>query len=146
MVNKYDWDLSCVSTSRNTPRPLHSRGLFYDMDFDQQLKTEHLLLEDRVCRVCKVKKGLLADFYRCRRDPSLASSYSYECKQCTLKRVRKKYEIGICTICGKEKQKLEKDICKKCIKGIEVFDASPESLQRAIIYLNQQKDKIDWQW
>ena len=145
MVNKYDWDLSCVSTSRNTPRPLHSRGLFYDMDFDQQLKTEHLLLEDRVCRVCKVKKGLLADFYRCRRDPSLASSYSYECKQCTLKRVRKKYEIGICTICGKEKQKLEKDICKKCIKGIEVFDASPESLQRAIIYLNQQKDKINWQ-
>ena len=113
------------------------------MDFDQQLKTEHLLLEDRVCRVCKVKKGLLADFYRCRRDPSLASSYSYECKQCTLKRVRKKYEIGICTICGKEKQKLEKDICKKCIKGIEVFDKSPESLQRAIIYLNQQKDKIN---
>ena len=113
------------------------------MDFDQQLQTEHLLLEDRVCRVCKVKKGLLADFYRCRRDPSLASSYSYECKQCTLKRVRKKYEIGICTICGKEKQKLEKDICKKCIEGIEVFDKSPESLQRAIIYLNQQKDKID---
>ena len=113
------------------------------MDFDQQLQTEHLLLEDRVCRVCKVKKGLLADFYRCRRDPSLASSYSYECKQCTLKRVRKKYEIGICIICGKEKQKLEKDICKKCIKGIEVFDKSPESLQRAIIYLNQQKDKID---
>ena len=113
------------------------------MDFDQQLQTEHLLLEDRVCRVCKVKKGLLADFYRCRRDPSLASSYSYECKQCTLKRVRKKYEIGTCTICGKEKQKLEKDICKKCIKGIEVFDASPESLQRAIIYLNQQKNKID---
>ena len=113
------------------------------MDFDQQLQTEHLLLEDRVCRVCKVKKGLLADFYRCRRDPSLASSYSYECKQCTLKRVRKKYEIGTCTICGKEKQKLEKDICKKCIKGIEVFDASPENLQRAIIYLNQQKDKID---
>ena len=124
------------------PRP-PSGGLFYDMDFDQQLKTEHLLLEDRVCRVCKVKKGLLADFYRCRRDPSLASSYSYECKQCTLKRVRKKYEIGICTICGKEKQKLEKDICKKCTKGIEVFDASPESLQRAIIYLNQQKDKIN---
>ena len=133
-----------MSLQVGTPSDLYIVGVFfYDMDFDQQLQTEHLLLEDRVCRVCKVKKGLLADFYRCRRDPSLASSYSYECKQCTLKRVRKKYEIGICTICGKEKQKLEKDICKKCIKGIEVFNASPESLQRAIIYLNQQKDKID---
>ena len=133
-----------MSLQVGTPSDLYIVGVFfYDMDFDQQLQTEHLLLEDRVCRVCKVKKGLLADFYRCRRDPSLASSYSYECKQCTLKRVRKKYEIGICTICGKEKQKLEKDICKKCIKGIEVFDKSPESLQRAIIYLNQQKDKID---
>ena len=133
-----------MSLQVGTPPDLYIVGVFfYDMDFDQQLQTEHLLLEDRVCRVCKVKKGLLADFYRCRRDPSLASSYSYECKQCTLKRVRKKYEIGICTICDKEKQKLEKDICKKCIKGIEVFDKSPESLQRAIIYLNQQKDKID---
>ena len=84
------------------------------MDFDQQLKTEHLLLEDRVCRVCKIKKGLLADFYRCRRDPSLTSSYSYECKQCTLERVRKKYEVGTCIICDKEKQKLEKNICRKC--------------------------------
>jgi len=46
-------------------------------------------------------------------------------------------------ICGKEKQKLEKDICKKCTKGIDVFDASSDSLQRAIIYLNQQKNKID---
>ena len=133
-----------MSLQVGTPSDLYIVGVFfYDMDFDQQLQTEHLLLEDRVCRVCKVKKGLLADFYRCRRDPSLASSYSYECKQCTLKRVRKKYEIGICTICGKEKQKLEKDICKKCTKGIEVFDKSHESLQRAIIYLNQQKDKID---
>ena len=133
-----------MSLQVGTPPDLYIVGVFfYDMDFDQQLQTEHLLLEDRVCRVCKVKKGLLADFYRCRRDPSLASSYSYECKQCTLKRVRKKYEIGTCTICGKEKQKLEKDICKKCIKGIEVFDSSPESLQRAIIYLNQQKDKIN---
>ena len=133
-----------MSLQVGTPPDLYIVGVFfYDMDFDQQLQTEHLLLEDRVCRVCKVKKGLLADFYRCRRDPSLASSYSYECKQCTLKRVRKKYEIGICTICGKEKQKLEKDICKKCTKGIDVFDASSDSLQRAIIYLNQQKNKID---
>ena len=68
------------------------------MDFDQQLQTEHLLLEDRVCVVCGEKKGLLADFYRCRRNPSLVSSYSYECKQCTLQRVRKKYKVGECII------------------------------------------------
>ena len=65
------------------------------MDFDQQLQTEHLLLEDRVCTVCKIKKGLLADFYRCRRDPSLASSYSYECKECTVKRITKNRKKGV---------------------------------------------------
>ena len=54
--------------------------------------------------------------------------------------MRKKYEIGTCIICDKEKQKLEKDICRKCSKGIKVFGASPETLQRVIIYLNQQKD------
>ena len=128
--------------SRNTLRPLHSRGLFYDMDFDQQLKTEHLLLEDRVCRVCKVKKGLLADFYRCRRDPSLASSYSYECKQCTLDRIRKRYDIGTCSICGEENQKLENDICRKCTKGIKIFKGSPDNLQRAILYVNQQNNNL----
>ena len=112
------------------------------MDFEQQLQTEHLLLEDRVCRVCKIKKGLLADFYRCRRNPGLASSYSYECKQCTLDRIRKKYDTGTCSICGEEKQKLENNICRKCAKGIKIFKDSPDNLQRAILYLNQQNNNL----
>ena len=56
------------------------------MDLDDQLTTAHLLLETRVCRKCGLDKNLLADFYMCRKDPTLASSYSYECKECTIKR------------------------------------------------------------
>ena len=57
------------------------------MDFEQQLDTEHLLLEDRVCRTCGVSKSLLADYYRNRKNTTLASSYSYECKICTVRRI-----------------------------------------------------------
>jgi len=61
------------------------------MNLDEQIKTEHLLLEDRVCRTCNISKGLLADFYRIRKDPSLPSSYAYECKTCTTHRVRTRH-------------------------------------------------------
>ena len=56
------------------------------MDLDKQVTTAHLLLENRTCRVCGEEKNLLADYYMCRKDPTLASSYSYECKECTIKR------------------------------------------------------------
>ena len=56
------------------------------MDIDQQLNTGHLLLESRVCRKCGEEKNLLDEYYRSRKDPSKASSYSYECKECTRKR------------------------------------------------------------
>ena len=56
------------------------------MDIDQQLNTGHLLLESRVCRKCGEEKNLLDEFYRSRKDGSKASSYSYECKECTRKR------------------------------------------------------------
>ena len=108
------------------------------MDFDQQLQTEHLLLEDRVCTVCNIKKGLLADFYRCRRDPSLTSSYSYECKQCTLERVRKKYKVGECVICGASDVKLIKDLCRSCDKGLKKFNHSIDNLKRAMVYLERE--------
>ena len=58
------------------------------MELDEQLELGHLLLEERECRVCKRRKNLLQDFYRTRKNVSLRSSYSYECKQCTLKRVK----------------------------------------------------------
>ena len=60
------------------------------MDLDEQIKLGHLLLEERVCRVCRENKNLLHSYYRVRKNPKLASSYSYECKECTIKRVRSK--------------------------------------------------------
>ena len=60
------------------------------MELDEQLKLAHLLLEERVCRVCKEQKNLLDHYYRSRSDTTLTSSYSYECKECTIKRIIKK--------------------------------------------------------
>ena len=58
------------------------------MDFDKQIKLGHLLLVDRKCRVCGDIKNLVGEFYRTRKDRGpVASSYSYECKDCTIKRV-----------------------------------------------------------
>jgi uncharacterized protein YlaI len=60
------------------------------MDLDKQINLGHLLLTDRKCRVCDEIKNLTDDFYRTRKDRgAVASSYSYECKQCTVNRVSK---------------------------------------------------------
>ena len=57
------------------------------MELDDQLHLDHLLLHERECRVCGEKKNLLESFYRTRKNIKLASSYSYECKECKLKRI-----------------------------------------------------------
>ena len=58
------------------------------MELDSQIKLGHLLLYDRKCRVCGEVKNLIDGFYRTRKDRGpVASSYSYECKQCTICRV-----------------------------------------------------------
>ena len=57
------------------------------MDLDEQLELAHLLLQERKCRVCGQEKNLIAGYYRTRKNVRLASSYSYECKECTVKRV-----------------------------------------------------------
>jgi len=60
------------------------------IDFDGQIKLGHLLLQDRKCRTCGEIKNLVEGFYRTRKDKgSVASSYAYECKECTKKRVLK---------------------------------------------------------
>ena len=64
------------------------------MDFDDQVELEHLLFLDRKCRVCGKVKNLIDDFYKTRKDRTLASSYSYECKECTKKRVNKN-NVGV---------------------------------------------------
>ena len=57
------------------------------MDLDDQLQLAHLLLQERKCRVCGEAKNLIDGYYRTRKNVRLASSYSYECKECTVKRV-----------------------------------------------------------
>ena len=58
------------------------------IDFDGQIKLGHLLLQDRKSRTCGEIKNLVEGFYRTRKDRGpVASSYSYECKECTIKRV-----------------------------------------------------------
>ena len=57
------------------------------MDLDEQLELAHLLLQERKCRVCGQEKNLIDGYYGTRKNVRLASSYSYECKECTVKRV-----------------------------------------------------------
>ena len=58
------------------------------MNIDEQIKLGHLLLYDRECRVCGQSKNLVSEFYRTRKDRGpVASSYSYECKDCTITRI-----------------------------------------------------------
>jgi len=58
------------------------------MDLDKELNLEHLLFCERKCRTCGEKKDLVSDFYLIRKGKgTLPSAYSYECKECTIKRV-----------------------------------------------------------
>lgn len=60
------------------------------MDFEDQFSLEHLIFKDRKCRVCKKVKTLMDDFYITRKDRgTIFSAYSYECKQCTIERIKK---------------------------------------------------------
>ena len=61
------------------------------MDLDDQIELEHILFLDRKCRVCGEVKNLMEDFYLTRRGRgAFPSAYSYECKECTKKRVLEK--------------------------------------------------------
>ena len=58
------------------------------MDIGDKFDLEHLLFVERNCRVCGERKNLLDDFYLTRKDRgSYPSAYSYECKDCTKKRI-----------------------------------------------------------
>lgn len=63
-------------------------GIYVIMDLNEQMKLGHLLFTDRKCRICGEIKNLTDEFYRTRKDRgAVASSYSYECKKCTIKRI-----------------------------------------------------------
>lgn len=58
------------------------------MNLDDEFDLEHLLFRERRCTSCGKKKDLMNDFYLARKNrKGLPSAYSYECKQCTKKRV-----------------------------------------------------------
>lgn len=59
------------------------------MDLEEQFEIEHLLFTERKCRICGSKKNLIDGFYKTRKNNTLLSSYSYECKDCTIKRIKK---------------------------------------------------------
>jgi hypothetical protein len=59
------------------------------MDFDEQFNLGHLLFHERTCRICKVRKNLIDGFYCTRKNRGMvSSSYSYECKECTVSRIQ----------------------------------------------------------
>ena len=58
------------------------------MDINDQINIEHILFLDRRCRVCGKTKNLIEDYYLTRKGRgAFPSAYSYECKECTKKRV-----------------------------------------------------------
>jgi len=57
------------------------------MDVDDHFQVEHLYLTERTCRTCGEVKDLIDGFYRTRKNKYQPSSYSYECKSCSIKRV-----------------------------------------------------------
>ena len=69
------------------------------MDFDDQFELAHLFLTERKCRICGNVKDLIDGFYLTRKDRgTVPSSYSYECKMCTIQRIiksRKKINLRI---------------------------------------------------
>ncbi len=63
-------------------------GSFFYMEIDEQVSLGHLLLQERKCKKCGEIKNLIDGFYRTRKDrKTLPSSYSYECKVCTIRRI-----------------------------------------------------------
>lgn len=60
------------------------------MNIDDKFDLEHLLFVERNCRTCGERKNLLDDFYLTRKDRgSYPSAYSYECKFCTINRIKR---------------------------------------------------------
>lgn len=59
------------------------------MNIDDQFELEHLFLTERKCRACGQIKDLIDGFYLTRKSRGdIASSYSYECKICTIDRIK----------------------------------------------------------
>jgi hypothetical protein len=59
------------------------------MDIEDQFSLEHLLFRERTCRRCLETKDLIDGFYLTRKGRgAIPSAYSYECKICTISRIK----------------------------------------------------------
>jgi hypothetical protein len=58
------------------------------MDLEDQFELQHLFFSERKCRTCGIRKNLLDSFYKIRKNNTISSSYSYECKECNVKRIQ----------------------------------------------------------
>jgi hypothetical protein len=64
------------------------------MDIDDQIELEHILFSERKCRSCGKIKNLIDDFYLTHKDRGpFPSAYSYECKECTVIRIKKSRKL-----------------------------------------------------
>ena len=104
------------------------------MDLDDQLQLAHLLLQERKCRVCGETKNLIDGYYRTRKNVRLASSYSYECKECMVKRV-----------CGNNRRnKLKKNRIKK-MKQTENLQQLMERFTKRLKQVNpDDKERVSY--
>ena len=67
------------------------------MDLEEQFSIEHVLFRTRQCRSCGETKDLVDGFYLTRKNRgNVPSSYSYECKECTIKRVSNRRKQSQC--------------------------------------------------
>ena len=104
------------------------------MDLDEQLELAHLLLQERKCRVCGQEKNLIDGYYRTRKNVRLASSYSYECKECTVKRVCE----------NNRRNRLKKNRIKK-MKQTENFQQLMERFTKRLKQVNpDDKERVSY--
>ena len=104
------------------------------MDLDDQLQLAHLLLQERKCRVCGEAKNLIDGYYRTRKNVRLASSYSYECKECTVKRV----------CANNRRNKLKKNSIKK-MKQTENLQQLMERFTKRLKQVNpDDKERVSY--
>lgn len=65
------------------------------MDIEGQFDLEHLFLTERICRICGQTKDLIDGFYLTRKGRGdIPSAYSYECKICTVKRIKNNRKLS----------------------------------------------------
>ena len=98
--------------------------------------------------MCVEEKDLVADFYKCRKNAALESSYSYECKGCAKKRILNNYHtksfrsLGTCVICNKNNVKIKEGKCKNCEKILKLVDNNVNILKSMVNYMQNGKDMV----